>query len=144
MGQSETQYISEFLEKLRSFARRRQVLVVLAAHPTKMKRDPLTKQFPVPTMYDISGSAAFFNKADFGIAIERDRTKEVTRVHVQKVKFRHLGQPGVASFKYNYHNGRFVPIVEGKTPDLPDEVPDYDNGNWLAKLPVKQEEIVFG
>ncbi|MBO5742506.1 MAG: toprim domain-containing protein, partial [Bacteroidaceae bacterium] len=50
-GQSETQYISEFLEKLRSFARRRQVLVVLAAHPTKMKRDPLTKQFPVPTMY---------------------------------------------------------------------------------------------
>ena len=143
-GQSETQYISEFLEKLRSFARRRQVLVVLAAHPTKMKRDPLTKQFPVPTMYDISGSAAFFNKADFGIAIERDRTKEVTRVHVQKVKFRHLGQPGIASFKYNYHNGRFVPIVEGKTPDLPDEVPDYDNDNWLAKLPAKQEEIVFG
>ena len=47
-GQSETQYISEFLEKLRSFARRRQALVVLAAHPTKMKRDPLTKQFPVP------------------------------------------------------------------------------------------------
>ena len=45
-GQSETQYISEFLEKLRSFARRRQVLVILAAHPTKMKRDPLTKQFP--------------------------------------------------------------------------------------------------
>jgi twinkle protein len=143
-GQSETQYISEFLEKLRSFARRRQVLVVLAAHPTKMKRDPLTKQFPVPTMYDISGSAAFFNKADFGIAIERDRAKGVTRVHVQKVKFRHLGEPGVASFKYNYHNGRFVPIVEGKTPDLPDEIPAYDNDNWLAKLPVKQEEIVFG
>ena len=132
-GQSETQYISEFLEKLRSFAHRRQVLVILAAHPTKMKRDPLTKRFPVPTMYDISGSAAFFNKADFGIAIERDRTKEVTRVHVQKVKFRHLGLPGVASFQYNYHNGRFVPIVEGKTPDIPDEVPDYDNSNWLAR-----------
>ena len=140
-GQSETQYISEFLEKLRSFARRRQVLVVLAAHPTKMKRDPLTKQFPVPTMYDISGSAAFFNKADFGIAIERDRTKEVTRVHVQKVKFRHLGYPGVASFKYNTHNGRFVSIEEGKTPDIPDIVPDYDNSNWLGKKLPKQGEL---
>ena len=140
-GQSETQYISEFLEKLRSFARRRQVLVVLAAHPTKMKRDPLTKQFPVPTMYDISGSAAFFNKADFGIAIERDRTKEVTRVHVQKVKFRHLGYPGVASFKYNTHNGRFVSIEEGKTSDIPDIIPDYDNSNWLGKKLPKQGEL---
>ena len=141
MGQSETQYISEFLEKLRSFARRRQVLVVLAAHPTKMKRDPLTKQFPVPTMYDISGSAAFFNKADFGIAIERDRTKDVTRIHVQKVKFRHLGYPGVASFKYNTHNGRFVSIEEGKTPDIPDIIPDYDNSNWLGKKLPKQGEL---
>jgi len=142
-GQSETQYISEFLEKLRSFARRRQVLVVLAAHPTKMKRDPLTKQFPVPTMYDISGSAAFFNKADFGIAIERDRTKEVMRVHVQKVKFRHLGYPGVASFKYNTHNGRFVSIEEGKTPDIPDIVPGYDNSNWLGKKIPAQKELFF-
>ena len=140
-GQSETQYIGEFLEKLRSFARRRQVLVVLAAHPTKMKRDPLTKQFPVPTMYDISGSAAFFNKADFGIAIERDRSKGVTRVHVQKVKFRHLGQPGVASFQYNTCCGRFTPMQEGKTPDIPDEDPKWDNDNWLAKLPAKQGEL---
>ena len=132
-GQSETQYINEFLEKLRSFARRKQVLVILTAHPTKMKRDPLTKQFPVPTMYDISGSAAFFNKADFGIAIERDRTKNVTRVHVQKVKFRHLGQPGVASFQYNTCCGRFTPMQEGKTPDIPDEDPDWDNSNWLAR-----------
>ena len=137
-GQSETQYIGEFLEKLRSFARRRQVLVILAAHPTKMKKDPLAKKFPVPTMYDISGSAAFFNKADFGIAIERDRTQGVTRVHVQKVKFRHLGQPGVASFEYNTHNGRFVNFEEGKTADLPRKKVVWDNSNWLGKLPVKQ------
>ena len=140
-GQSETQYISEFLEKLRSFARRRQVLVVLAAHPTKMKRDPLTKQFPVPTMYDISGSAAFFNKADFGIAIERDRTKNVTRVHVQKVKFRHLGQPGVASFQYNTCCGRFTPMQESKTPDIPDEDPKWDNSNWLGKKQPVQKRL---
>ena len=140
-GQSETQYISEFLEKLRSFARRRQVLVILAAHPTKMKKDPVSGKFPVPTMYDISGSAAFFNKADFGIAIERDRTQGVTRVHVQKVKFRHLGYPGVASFQYNTHNGRFVPMEESKTPDLPNQDPVWDNSNWLGKKKLKQGEI---
>ena len=139
-GQSETQYISEFLEKLRSFARRRQALVILAAHPTKMKKDPMSGKFPVPTMYDISGSAAFFNKADFGIAIERDRARGVTRVHVQKVKFRHLGQPGVASFQYNTCCGRFVPMQESKSPDIPDEDPKWDNSNWLVKkMPVQGE-----
>ena len=140
-GQSETQYISEFLEKLRSFARRRQALVILAAHPTKMKKDPMSGKFPVPTMYDISGSAAFFNKADFGIAIERDRARDVTRVHVQKVKFRHLGQPGIASFQYNTCCGRFVPMQESKSPDIPDENPKWDNSNWLAKKVPVQGEI---
>ena len=140
-GQSETQYISEFLEKLRSFARRRQALVILAAHPTKMKKDPMSGKFPVPTMYDISGSAAFFNKADFGIAIERDRARGVTRVHVQKVKFRHLGQPGVASFQYNTCCGRFVPMQESKSPDIPDENPKWDNSNWLVKKVPMQGEL---
>ena len=140
-GQSETQYISEFLEKLRSFARRRQALVILAAHPTKMKKDPTSGKFPVPTMYDISGSAAFFNKADFGIAIERDRARDVTRVHVQKVKFRHLGQPGIASFQYNTCCGRFVPMQESKSPDIPDENPKWDNSNWLAKKVPMQREL---
>ena len=140
-GQSETQYISEFLEKLRSFAHRRQVLVVLAAHPTKMKKDPISGKYPVPTMYDVSGSAAFFNKADFGIAIERDRTQGVTRIHVQKVKFRHLGQPGVASFRYNLFNGRFVNFKEGGTPDIPDGPVDWDNSNWLGKKLPEQGEL---
>ena len=140
-GQSETQYISEFLEKLRSFAHRRQVLVVLAAHPTKMKKDPISGKYPVPTMYDVSGSAAFFNKADFGLAIERDRTQGVTRIHVQKVKFRHLGQLGVASFRYNLFNGRFVNFREGGTPDIPDGPVNWDNENWLGKVLPKQGEL---
>ena len=132
-GQSETQYISEFLEKLRSFAHRRQVLVILAAHPIKMKKDPASGKYPVPGLYDISGSAAFYNKADFGIAIERDRQRDITRVHVHKVKFRHLGDQGVASFRFSDVTSRFNPLIEAKTPDLEDEVPKWDNSNWLAK-----------
>lgn len=139
-GQSETQYISEFLELLRSFARRKKVLVVLAAHPTKLKQDPVTHRFPVPTMYDIAGSAAFFNKADFGIAIERDRDAGVTRIHVQKVKFRHLGQCGKASFKYNMFNGRFIPFEEPCTPGLRDPEVVWDNTNWLAEMQNINEE----
>lgn len=143
-GQSETQYISEFLERLRSFARRKQVLVILAAHPTKLKLDPATKKFPVPTMYDIAGSAAFFNKSDYGIAVERDREADVTRLHVQKVKFRHLGRCGQVSFKYNTCNGRYLPYTEGLTPDLPDPEPEWDNTNWLARLQQEKEKNAQG
>jgi len=107
--------------------------VILAAHPTKMKKDPATGLYPVPTMYDISGSASFFNKADFGLAIERNRTQGVTRIHVQKVKFRHLGQPGVASFYYNTHNGRFVNFIAPKSLDLPNPKVPFDNSCWLGK-----------
>ena len=30
-------------------------------------------------------------------------------IHVQKVKFKFLGNPGIADFKYNIDNGRFMP-----------------------------------
>ena len=64
----------------------------------KMQTDPLTKRLPVPTLQDINGSWAFVNKCDFGLVIERDRQAGVTRVHVKKVKFRHLGNIGECSF----------------------------------------------
>lgn len=105
---SETRYISKILDKLQNFAQQEDVLAVLMAHPTKMPKDKDGKTM-VPTLYDISGSANFYNKADFGLVVNRDRIKGVTEVQVQKVKFRHLGQNGSAFFKYNMTNGRYTP-----------------------------------
>ena len=34
----------------------------------------------------------FVNKADFGIVVHRNRLENYVEVHVQKVKFRHLGE----------------------------------------------------
>ena len=114
-GQTETQYISAFLDLLANFAQRHQCLVILVAHPRKMQTDPLTKRLPVPTLQDINGSAAFVNKCDFGLVIERDRQAGVTRVHVKKVKFRHLGNIGECSFVFNPVNGRYSPCEEDAT-----------------------------
>lgn len=129
-GQTETQYISTLLDKFTNFAVRNNCLVVLVVHPKKMYKDLGTRKDPVPTLYDMNGSAAFFNKTDFGLTVERDYDAGVTRVHVQKVKFRHLGGRGIASFVYNTANGRYSPCEEdedtGKATD-----PDFDNGSWL-------------
>ena len=66
---SETEYVSQMLTKIKRFAQHHDVHVWFVAHPRQM-RD--WKGQP-PTMYDISGSAHFINKADNGVVIHRNR-----------------------------------------------------------------------
>jgi twinkle protein len=122
-GESETQYISRFLDRLTNFARINGVLVFLAAHPRKMQpKKDCPGKFEIPTLYDINGSANFFNKTDYGLTIYRDREEQIVSVVVQKVKFKHWGQVGHVDFKYNSVNGRlFMPYKE----------PSY--GNYLQR-----------
>lgn len=134
---SETLYVSEVLDKLSNFAQLNDVLVVLMAHPTKLQKDKQTGQIAVPTLYDIAGSANFYNKADFGFVVHRDRAEDYTIVNIAKVKFRHLGEPGRALFKYNLNNGRYVPFEVGQT-----EV-DWDNTNHLIKARTDAEQAAM-
>lgn len=124
-GRSETLYISQVLDKLTNFAQRNDILIILMAHPTKLPKNQ-DGAIQVPTLYDISGSANFFNKADFGLVVHRDRVENNVEVHVQKVKFRHLGEVGMALFKYNLNNGRYTPFTNGVEPA-------WDNENHLIK-----------
>lgn len=124
-NRSETQYISEVLDTMSTFAQLNDLLLILMAHPTKMPKNK-DGMITVPTLYDISGSANFYNKADFGIVVHRDRIEDVVEVHVQKVKFRHLGENGTALFKYNLNNGRYVPFYNGYEPN-------WDNDNHLER-----------
>ena len=127
---SETQYISELLDKLTNFAQRNDLLIILMAHPTKQPRNK-DGIIEAPTLYDISGSANFFNKADFGIVVHRNRQADNVEVHVQKVKFRHLGTCGTALFHYNITNGRYVPWEK-------DILPVWDNTTHLADIEQRQ------
>lgn len=124
-GRSETLYISQVLDKLTNFAQRNDILIILMAHPTKLPKNQ-DGAIQVPTLYDISGSANFFNKADFGLVVHRNRAENNVEVHVQKVKFRHLGEVGMALFKYNLNNGRYTPFTNGVEPE-------WDNENHLMK-----------
>ena len=136
VGQSETQYIGAFLDSLASFARRNRCLVIVVAHPRKMQREPGMKKTMTPEMYDVSGSAAFFNKCDFGLVVERNRGAKVTCINVEKVKFKHLGDIGKAIFKYNEENGRYIACEEKKgiTPDsIEFTVGAIDNSSWLQE-----------
>lgn len=106
-GESETQYVSTTLSKIRSFCRENDVHGYIVAHPTKMQKDKDGK-YLVPTPYDIAGSAHFYNKCDFCITVHRnDLTKNEPTIYVQKVKFKNLGKIGYNEMCYDWKTDRF-------------------------------------
>ena len=105
---TETEYISQILSKIRRFARVNDIHVFLVAHPTKLQKDKDGK-YPVPSPYDVSGSSHWRNKADNAIAVWRDvldRTGKA-QIHIQKIRFRENGKPGICELWFNGRSGRY-------------------------------------
>lgn len=106
---TETHYISEALSKIRAFARINGIHAFIIAHPMKLQKDR-DGHYPVPTPYDISGSAHFRNKADNCLTVWRDAmdTRKSVEVHVQKV--RENGQVGIVDFSFDSATGRYLDL----------------------------------
>lgn len=119
-GENETTYISRALDEIIYFGQNFGVFNFIIAHPTKIRKNLATGKYEVPTLYDIAGSANWYNKPDWGITFYRDFVNNVSTIYIQKAKWEHLGMVGFVEVKYNVNNGRFVPIVR-----------DWDNSNWI-------------
>lgn len=108
-GLSETEYISQQLSHVRNWARSVDVHVWIVAHPQKMRREDNGK-LPIPRPDMIAGSQHWWNKADNAITVWRDMESPESQdvdIHVQKVRFKHIGRPGVVSLKYDRVTGRY-------------------------------------
>ncbi len=103
---SETVYISKSLTKIRKFNRINNIHTWLVAHPTKLTKNRDGK-YPRPSLYDISGSAHFYNKTDNGIVVYRDYEEGITEIGVPKIRFKEIGKPGKRNFKFDVSNGRY-------------------------------------
>lgn len=108
-GMSETEYISQQLSFVRGWARANNVHVWIVAHPQKMRRDDGGK-LPIPKPDMISGSQHWWNKADCAVTVYRDLTEpdsQKVEIHVQKVRFKHVGRPGIVDLLYDRVTGRY-------------------------------------
>jgi hypothetical protein len=104
-GMFETKYIEITLTKIKRFCIKHKLHGFIVAHPTKLQKDEKGK-YPVPTPYDISGSAHWFGKPDNCLCIHRGDDPDVD-LHIQKIKFRNYGNKGIVHFEYQRETGNY-------------------------------------
>lgn len=112
--QSETEYVSYALTKIRQFARTHNVHVWVVVHPTKMRRNDDGTE-PIPTLWDCSGSAHFRAKADVGVTVWRDlglaaQGDNQVELHITKMRWDHLGKLGKVTFGYHVPSKRLYEV----------------------------------
>lgn len=127
-GMNESNFIVLCLTKMIEFAQKSGVHVFLVAHPTKMQKEKDGINFQIPNLYSISGSAHFFNVPHNGFTVFRNYQSQKTEVHIQKVKWEHLGKVGMIEYCYNTENARFDNVF----------TPDYTNWMETKIMPVSQ------
>lgn len=108
----------EILTRLTSFAQSNSVIVLLVAHPTKMKKDD-RGNYEAPTLYDVSGTSDFRNQAHDGFCVYRDFEEDKTTFINLKTKMSFQGEIGKrVDFKYHLPTGRY--FAEGQQPPMHD------------------------
>jgi twinkle protein len=127
-----TGYVGKQLDKLADFCEVNNVMCFLVAHPTKMKKTQDGLRYEVPTLYDIAGSANFYNKIDLGLCVYRDFTTNITTLIVQKVKFNHWGKTGSVNLNYSMPSGRYS--IEGQTEHNISWLKETQNHDLVAKI----------
>jgi len=107
-GETETEYIGMTLSAIKRWARKWQVHVWLVAHPQKLSRRE-DGTYPIPTPWDINGSANFRNKADNCLTVWRNEALDgdPIQLHVQKIRFKHVGLIGVVELLWDRRTGRY-------------------------------------
>lgn len=108
-----TEYVGTAIRKLKRFAARMNVFLVVVAHPSKMARDRDGKT-PIPTLYDVSDSAHWFNKTDLGLVIHPAQHEDggpMTILRVVKSRYHdRIGEPGEVRLFFNRDTAKYEGI----------------------------------
>jgi twinkle protein len=130
--ESEHKGITEMLSELSIFARAHRVAIFFVAHPQKIFPGQ-DGSMPVPQGSHISGSAAWWAKADIGMTVYRNNPN--VEIHCWKARFKWLGKQGKATIGYNITNGIYSDLdshISWGEIDVPDTKNKYKKSgqNW--------------
>lgn len=131
-NRSERENISRTLSRLTQFAQQNNVLIILIAHPTKMKRE--NGIYEKPTLYDVSGSADFRNQTHDGFCIYRYFGEDsYTTFTNSKTKYNFQGEIGaVCEFDYHKPSGRYY--IRGGNPQIHNLLEDLNQKDEVQEI----------
>jgi twinkle protein len=118
-AQRDHSYIGRALSEITQFCQQTNTHLFLVAHPRKIESE--NGRYKKPTLYDISGSADFFNKAYNGLIVYRcigERTKfksDVVKIYIEKVKRKENGQLGDFDLAPDFNNGGIYKDIDLET-----------------------------
>jgi len=103
-GQAEHEFISGMLTRIQAFAKAYGIHIWFVAHPSKITRSGM--DLPRPDGMAISGSMAWWAKADCGLTIHRTKDHGV-ELAVWKCRYRWIGTQGETTLGYNKITGTY-------------------------------------
>lgn len=100
-----TEYVGRAIRAVKRFARLHNVAVWIVAHPTKPQKGVNS----MPSLYDVSDSANWSNKADYGLVYHRkDKTQNEGQLAVVKVRKGLPGECCCETVKFDYRTCRIA------------------------------------
>lgn len=117
-AQRDFSYIGRILSEITQFCQQTKTHLFLVAHPRKI--ESVEGVYKKPTLYDISGSADFFNKAYNGIIVYRcigqktSYKSDAVRIYIEKVKRKENGQLGDFEVAPDFLNGGVYKPVDAE------------------------------
>lgn len=122
-GMTETEYVAWAINMFSRFARRHNVAVIIVCHPHKIQEAIYGRDEPIPSPYNISGSAHWYNMSDYILGIGRAKygdpmatppvPKNRLTVSVMKVRDEVTGDElGDVYFRYDGRSSRFYPETD--------------------------------
>lgn len=107
--ESETEYISRALRAIKRFAKQHDVAFWVVAHPAK----PAHGFKGIPGLYEISGSANWANKADYGLTYHRPKFDDnLAKIVVNKIRMGLPGRRDTVHVTFDFRISRFQ-LVDG-------------------------------
>jgi twinkle protein len=154
-GDTEHNYTGKVLDAIINFNESCGIFTIIIAHPTKTQQKP-SGNYQRPSLYSISGSAHWYNKADVGIIVHRDKYSEKegaegyyfdetlpSVVYVDKMKFEEIGREGYFELNYDKSSNTYKDYMAPAEKAQPKEIVASNNTAIPVDYPTYEDELPF-